>query len=238
LGLFLFGVFLAFFSMPLASSVASGVAIVVMLNALLLYLGGTRIYRLLWLPALYLVFMVPLPQELHTAIAFPLQQFASMVSTTILSGVFDVYAERSGDAGNVIQLVGHTLQVAEACSGMRSIMGLLALGVAFGYFWERPLWERIVLIVSTVPIAIIANICRVTGTGLMYHWGYERYAQGFYHEFTGWFVFLFAMTLFLLEAWVMAHLFVYDHHRPAVAGAAGADAGTVPDSGDCPVVKR
>jgi exosortase/archaeosortase family protein len=99
-------------------------------------------------------------------------------------------------------------------------MGLLALGVAFGYFWERPTWERIVLIVSTVPIAILANIFRVTGTGLMYHMGYQRFAQGFYHEFTGWFVFVFAMALFLLEAWLLSHLFVHDHasRRAAAEG--------------------
>ncbi|HUU43565.1 MAG TPA: exosortase/archaeosortase family protein, partial [Planctomycetota bacterium] len=217
LPLFLLGVLLAFFSMPLLSAVASGLSIVVILNALLLYLGGVRVYRLLWLPALYLFFMVPLPPGLHTMFANPLQQFASFVSAEILSGIFNVFVSRSG---NVIRLAGHQLQVAEACSGMRSIMGLTALGVAFAYFWERPLWERLFLVCSTVPIAILANICRVTGTGLMYHWGYERFAQGFYHEFTGWFVYIYAMVLFLLEAWVMTHLFVYDV-KPATAKTSG-----------------
>jgi len=218
--LFVLGVLLAFFSMPLASSVASGLAVVLILNALLLYLGGVKIYKLLWLPAMYLFFMVPLPQELHTWFANPLQQFASFVSAEILSGIFNVFVSRSG---NVIRLAGHQLQVAEACSGMRSIMGLMALGIAFAYFWERPLWERLFLIVSTVPIAIIANISRVTGTGLMYHWGYERFAKGFYHEFTGWFVFIFAMALFLLEAWVMTHLFVYETAPAAEATATGGE---------------
>jgi len=219
------GILMSYFAMPLASSVASGLAIVVILNGLLLYLGGWSIYKLLWLPALYLFFMVPLPQEVHTWFANPLQEFASFVSAEILGGIFNVFVARSG---NVIRLAGHQLQVAEACSGMRSIMGLLALGIAFAYFWERALWERLFLVVSTVPIAILANICRVTGTGLMYHWGYERFAQGFYHEFTGWFVFIFAMALFLLEAWVMTHLFVYEHPSDdAGKPAPGTEAGEV-----------
>jgi len=208
---FLFGVLLGFLAMPLASAVLAGIAIVVMANGLLLYLGGTRVYAALWLPALYLIFMVPLPQFLHNQIANPLQHFASWSAANILDGLLGIPTMREG---NVIRLAGHTLQVAEACSGMRSIMGLLALGVAFGYFWERPLWERLFLIVSTVPIAITANICRVTGTGVIYHLGYERFAQGFYHEFTGWFVFLFAMALFMSEAYVLSHLFVHERVIP------------------------
>jgi len=225
LGLFLAAVPVRFLAMPLASPVLSGVAIVLMINGLLLYLGGRTIYRKLWLPALYLVFMVPLPQGVHERMANPLQHFASWASAGILDGVLGVPTMREG---NVIKLAGHTMQVAEACSGMRSIMGLLALGVAFAYFWERPLWERVFLLVSAVPIAILANICRVTGTGLIYHWGYEAFAQGFYHEFTGWFVFLFAMVIFLLEASVISRLFVYDRGRPekAEAGAGERGAGT------------
>jgi len=210
LGLLLLALPVKFLAMPLASAVLAGVSFVLMVNGLLLYLGGWRIYKVLWLPALYLVFMVPLPQSVHEKIANPLQYFASWASAGILDGVLGVPTMREG---NVIKLAGHTLQVAEACSGMRSIMGLLALGVAFAYFWERPVWERLWLLASAVPIAILANICRVTGTGLIYHWGYEEFAQGFYHEFTGWFIFIFAMALFLMEASVMSRLFVYDHAR-------------------------
>lgn len=217
-GLVLFGmgVPLRFLAMPLASAVLSGIAIVVMLNGLLLYLGGRRVYKLLWLPALYLIFMVPLPQSLHNLIANPLQHFASWAAAGILDRLLGVPTLRTG---NIIKLAGHTLQVAEACSGMRSIMGLLALGIAFAYFWERPVWERAFLLLSTIPIAIIANITRVTGTGVIYHLGYERFAQGFYHEFTGWFVFIFAMALFLLEAYIMSCLFVYDRVPPKLAEA-------------------
>jgi exosortase len=221
LGLFLAGLPLWFMSRPLTSPVLAGLAIVLMVNGLVLYLGGTKLYRILWLPALYLIFMVPLPQPVYAAMANPLQRFASWSAAGILDGILGIPTLRDG---NVIKLAGHQLQVAEACSGMRSIMGLLALGVAFAYFWERSLWERLLLIVSTVPIAIIANICRVTGTGVMYNMGHEKFAQGFYHEFTGWFVFIFAMALFLLEAYLLSHLFVYDH-KPGTPAAPGAPDG-------------
>jgi exosortase len=207
LGLVLLALPVKFLAMTLLSPVLSGISLVLMVNGLLLYLGGWRIYKVLWLPAVYLIFMVPLPVNVHERIANPLQYFSSWASAGILDGFFGVPTIQEG---NVIKLAGRSLQVAEACSGMRSIMGLLALGVAFAYFWERPLWERLFLLASTVPIAILANICRVTGTGLIYYWGYEQFAQGFYHEFTGWFVFLFAMGLFLLEASLMSRLFVYD----------------------------
>ncbi len=222
LAIFLLGVPLRFLALPLNSAVIAGWAIVIMVNGLLLYLGGRRIYRLLWLPAVYLVFMVPLPQGLYDALANPLQHFASWAAANILDGLMGIPVIREG---NVIKLAGHSLQVAEACSGMRSIMGLLALGVAFGYFWERALWERIFLLASTIPIAIFANVCRVTGTGLIYHLGHERFAQGFYHEFTGWSVFIFAMALFLLEAWVMGKLFVYDRPSEAAPSSASGEGG-------------
>lgn len=218
LAIFLAGVLPRFLALPLNSVVLAGWAIVIMVNGLVLYLGGTRLYRMLWLPAAYLAFMVPLPQPIYNGIANPLQHFASWAASGVLDGLMGIPVIREG---NVIKLAGQTLQVAEACSGMRSIMGLLALGVAFGYFWERSLWERLFLLASTIPIAILANVCRVAGTGLMYHLGYAEFAQGFYHEFTGWFVFIFAMALFLLEAWVMSKLFIYDRSHAAPADASG-----------------
>jgi exosortase len=214
LALLLAAIPVRFLAMPLSSAVTAGIGVVVMINGLLLYVGGWKAYRLLWLPMLYLALMVPLPTSVHAAFANPLQTFASWASAGLLDGIFRVPTSRSG---NIIKLAGHTLQVAEACSGMRSIMGLLALAVAFAYFWERALWERIFLVASAVPIAVIANICRVTGTGLLYDAGYEKFAQGYYHEFTGWFIFLFAMALFLLETHVLSRLFIYERSRPDVA---------------------
>jgi exosortase len=222
LAIFLFGLLLRFFVPPLESAVLSGISIVIMTSGLLLYLGGWKVYRVLWLPALYLAFMVPLPEAVHAQFALPLQKFASGVSAFLLERVFNVPVLYSWGS-NVIELANHKLQVAEACSGMRSILGLLALGVAFAYFWERPLWMRIWLIVSTVPIAIVANICRVTVTGILYDREYVTLAQGFYHEFTGWFVFIFAMTLLMLEAWLLSRLFHYTQTDAKSTGEPAAE---------------
>ncbi len=225
LPVFLIGLPLVFLALPLSSAVLAGIAVVIIANGLALYLGGRRVYRALWLPVIYLIFMVPLPQGLYDSLANPLQRFASTMSANILDGIMGIPVTREG---NVINVPGptavHPLQVAEACSGMRSIMGLLALGVAFAWFWERALWERIFLIVSTVPIAILANICRVTATGYMYHIGRERLAQGLYHELTGWFVFLFAMVLFLIEVWVLDKIFVHETPSAGATSAAGGRA--------------
>jgi len=234
LPILLMGMAMWFVGTGTKSVVGGGLAIVVMVSALVLYLGGWSIYRVLWLPTAYLLFMVPLPGVIYDKVALPLQQFASYASSLILKGVFSVPLIRNG---NVLQLFGHTLQVEEACSGIRSIMGLLALSVAFSYFWERPLWERLLLIASSVPIALVANISRVVVTALLYHGGYAKFAQGFYHEFTGWFVFIFAMGLFLLEAYLLSKLFVYDHPSDEKKSGPSAEAGKVePDDPETPEV--
>jgi exosortase len=99
--------------------------------------------------------------------------------------------------GNVIVLSETTLEVAEACSGIRSLQALMALGTVYGYFTQSAAWKRWALLVLSVPIAIVANALRVSGTGFLAHfWGIEL-AQGFYHTFAGWLVFLVAFALLL-----------------------------------------
>lgn len=205
LGILLFGMMLKYVSMPLASVVLAGIAMVVMVNGLLMYVGGLQVYRALWVPSLYLFFMLPLPAFLHTRIAFPLQMFASKVSAAILQYLFGVSLVLRG---NVLVLASQELSVAEACSGMRSILGLLALGVAFAYLSNRHLWERVLLVVITVPIAICVNVIRIVVTALLHEWGYSNLAEGVYHTLTGWFVFMFALVMFLGVNWVLDRLWV------------------------------
>jgi exosortase D (VPLPA-CTERM-specific) len=100
--------------------------------------------------------------------------------------------------GNVIDLDFMVLQVAEACSGLRFIIPLFALGVLFSYFLQKVLWKRLVLILATIPISIVANVFRIAGTGFIaLYWG-EEAAQGFFHSFSGWLVFLVCLGLFAL----------------------------------------
>jgi exosortase len=97
--------------------------------------------------------------------------------------------------GNVIVLANTTLEVAEACSGIRSLISLLTLGIVYGYFSDSRTWVRVVIAASTIPIAIVANGLRVAGTGVLAHHSGPETALGFFHTFSGWLVFLAAFGI-------------------------------------------
>ncbi len=133
-----------------------------------------------------LLLAIPLPTILYNQITFPLQIVASKLASTLLplAGV-PVLRE-----GNVIQLPTMQLEVAEACSGIRSLMSLFTVAVIYGYLLERSNWRRVVLALSSIPIAVAANGARIFGTGLcVQYWDPDK-AMGFFHEFSGWLMFL------------------------------------------------
>ena len=179
------------------------VSLLVVLSGLVLYLFGREHLRMLAFPILYLLFMVPLPAIVFNAIAFPLQLFAARTATVVLQFLeIPVFRE-----GNLITLANIALEVAEACSGIRSLITLLALAVTFAYFTQRRPWRRIVLVLSTIPIAIAANVSRVAGTGILAHYFGSKVAQGFFHEFSGWLIFLVAAVLLAAEGFLLSRLF-------------------------------
>jgi len=96
--------------------------------------------------------------------------------------------------GNVMLLANTSLEVAEACSGIRSLISLLALSVVFAYISQKITWKRVLLVLSTFPIAIIANAARVSGTGVLAHYYGDSVAQGFFHGFSGWILFVVAFV--------------------------------------------
>lgn len=166
-------------------------SLVVTLAGMTLFFFGKRLFRLMLLPLGYLFFMIPLPYLVYDWIAFPLKLFVTKASIAVLqlSGVV-VMRE-----GNVILLPATTLEVADACSGIRSLISLLALAVAYSFFLRLSTLKRCLLILSAIPIAICANALRVIGTGfLAQYWG-ARAAEGFFHEFAGMAVFVVAITL-------------------------------------------
>jgi exosortase len=166
-------------------------SLVVVLTGVMLFLFGTTLFRLLALPLLYLLFMVPIPYIVYDAVAFPLKLFVTKVSVATLkiSGI-TVLRE-----GNIIMFPATTLEVADACSGIRSLISLLALAVALAFFLRIVPWKRWLLICAAVPIAIITNATRVIVTGfLAQYWGAQA-AEGFFHEFAGLAVFGVAMVL-------------------------------------------
>ena len=169
------------------------VSLIVVLAGLVLLVMGRDALTALSLPIAFLLFMVPLPAIVVNAIAFPLQGFAAQAATYCLLAL-DIPVLREG---NVIALARTSLEVAEACSGIRSLMSLLALGTVYAYFAERVMWKRWAIVAASVPVAIVANALRVAGTGVLaHHFGVEA-AQGFYHDFSGWLVFATAFAMLL-----------------------------------------
>jgi len=141
-----------------------------------------------------LLLAVPLPTILFNQITFPLQILASTVASQLLQ-LAQVPVLREG---NIINLPAMPLEVAEACSGIRSLMSLFTIAVIYGYFLERATWRRVVLALSALPIAVTANVARIFGTGLfVQYWDPEK-ALGFFHEFQGWVVFLVSLSCLYL----------------------------------------
>jgi len=172
-----------------------GVSLIGLLIGIVILLGGKKLFRATAFPILYLWLMIPLPGAVHSFVAGPLQGLASYCSATILEMLgIPVFRE-----GNVFRLAGISLEVAEACSGLRSLVGLLSMGILLGYLTTERLWERVFLAVSTVPIAVAANILRVAGTGIVYEYVGAKYGQGFYHGFSAWLIFVFALAVLLHE---------------------------------------
>ena len=166
-------------------------SLVLLLMGGTLWLWGRPVFRIAAFPLLFLFFMVPLPYLIYDSIAFPLKLFAARVATESLFYVgVPVFRE-----GNIIHLASQTLEVADACSGIRSLLSLISLGVVYAYFTEAQVWKRVVIVASTVPIAIAANAFRVTGTGILTHYVSPEAAEGFFHTFSGWLVFVVAFVL-------------------------------------------
>lgn len=167
------------------------------LMGLVLLLLGVQVFRILLFPMAFLLLMVPLPKTLVNVVAFPLQLIAAhwAVWSLQLVGV-PVLLE-----GNIIHLPNGRLFVAEACSGLRSLMALLTLGVVFAHFFRRGnLFQQIILVASTIPIAIVVNAMRVALTGFLAHAYGQDAAGGFIHEFQGMITFTVAFVLLLGEA--------------------------------------
>ncbi|MGB6974732.1 MAG: exosortase [Terracidiphilus sp.] len=174
----------------------SRISIIFVLAGLALAFGGPQLLRELRFAILVLLLAIPIPAILFSQITLPLQNLASRLAGVLLP-LFGVPVLREG---NVIELPSMTLEVAEACSGIRSLMSLLTVSVFYGYFLEQVTWKRVVLALSSVPIAIAANALRILGTGLcVQYWNPDK-AVGFFHEFSGWVMFLVSLAcLFLLH---------------------------------------
>jgi len=215
------------------------VSFVLALMGIVLLLLGRQVFRILAFPLFFLFLMVPLPQSLVNVVAFPLQLTAADWAVDLLYQL-RIPALREG---NIIHLPNTTLFVAEACSGLRSLMALITLGVVFAYFFRKSWGERILIVLSAIPIAIIVNALRVTLTGILtYRFG-EKAAEGAIHEFQGLITFSAAFMLLLTEAWLLTKLWPErwrpkparrSTRRPAPAAGAALPSPPRPPQADAP----
>ncbi len=165
-------------------------AFIISLVGVLLLLGGFRRLRILAFPLLLLCFMVPIPAIIYGQITFPMQLFASQVASATLS-MLGIPVLREG---NILELASQRLNVVEACSGIRSLLSLSFLSLVYAYFFDKKVWMRPVLLIATLPIAIIANASRVTMTGLVSEYDAEM-ARGIFHYASGWVIFMVALVI-------------------------------------------
>jgi exosortase len=192
------------------------ISIVGTLVGVILFLFGWARLRVLAFPIAFLLLMIPIPSIIFNQIAFPLQIFASRVGESALE-LSNIPVLREG---NVLILANTTLEVAEACSGIRSLVSLITLAIVFGYFSDPRPWVRTLIAVSAVPIAVVTNGARVAGTGIAAsHYGAAA-AEGFIHEFAGWLVFVAAFALLALLQQTIARILPPQSPAPAVEAAA------------------
>jgi len=170
------------------------VSMIGVLVGTILFVLGWQHLRVLTLPVAFLFLMIPIPAIIFNQIAFPLQLLASRFGETVLSALsIPVLRE-----GNVITLASTQLEVAEACSGIRSLISLLTLGIVYGYFVSPSVAVRTVLALATIPVAILANGMRVAGTGIAANYYGPAAAEGFFHTFSGWLVFVVSFAMLFL----------------------------------------
>jgi exosortase len=168
-------------------------SLIILLLGIVLFLLGWEYLRKLFLPLAYLIFMIPLPAIIWNKISFPMQLFSSFLTEKVISLLgIPIFRE-----GNILQLAETTLEVVAACSGLRSLVTMFALGGALAILSTLSVNKKRILFLSAVPIAIFANITRLTGTAILAsHYGSDV-AQGFLHEFSGIAVFLLGLGLLM-----------------------------------------
>jgi len=169
----------------------SRVSLLLLLAGLIILFRGWTFFRAVLFPWAFLILMIPIPSLILQQITFPLQLQAARLAT----GLLELVGVPVLRQGNVIVLASMPLDVAEACSGIRSLLTLVTLAIIYGYLMETRTWARVVLAISAVPIAVAANSFRIFGTGLLVQYWDPDKALGFFHTFSGWLIFVVALVM-------------------------------------------
>ncbi|MBN2010276.1 exosortase/archaeosortase family protein [candidate division KSB1 bacterium] len=161
-------------------------SLIIVIIGILIYFYGLELFKTIWFPLLFLFFMVPLPYVIYYAITFPMQLLSTKLSAAVLQFTgFSILRQ-----GNIIHLPNYSLEVVEACSGLRSLMTLTALGAALAYLTQKNIFTGVGLFLLSIPIAIIANVIRIIITAIGAYLISPKFADGFLHEASGLVVFM------------------------------------------------
>lgn len=209
---------------PLHNNWISQLAMPLLLFGLVLYLAGPRVAWICFVPIFYLTLAMPLPGGLYNKIAYPMQEMAANMSG-VLMRMFGAQVTVTASHMDIISITGvkQPLTVAEACSGVRSLMAFIALGVALAYAEERPFWQRMVMILAGIPITVICNILRVTITSTMFLINKPELGKEFMHTATGMVLLIPALLLLFGLGKLMQSFYVEedeeeDDHEQDTAG--------------------
>lgn len=204
------------------------ITMVLLATALVLYLAGWHVLKYLWLPILFLIFAMPISQSIYNSTALTLQNVAATWSARALQ-LFAVPVDHSGSTLWVTTMAGNVvpLRVEEACSGVRLLMAFVALSVAMAYMADRPIWQRVTLVLMGIPVAIACNVLRVVITCMMFIIGKEQFGKDFMHTFTGMVMLIPAVAILWLAGLIMQKLFIEEEIEDDQedAGAQPAQAG-------------
>ena len=228
-------------------------SLVLMLAGVAVYFWGFRILQLAFVPLLLLALAIPIPAIIFNKIAFPLQLFASRCAVWAMRQ-FDIPVLREGNVIELMPLNSTTtkkLEVVEACSGIRSLMTLVTLAVVFAYFtspkndrrdggggpsarWfptSYGFWRAFIIVLAAVPIAIVTNALRVSGTGVLARYYGTQVADGFFHSFSGWVVYILAFLLLFAVGWLLDRIAWGDGRRRRGAQTEGQQTAKAEDTG-------
>ena len=235
--LVLLGLFVLWVGVAGAELYAQRMSLVVTICGLILFCYGPALLRIAWIALAFLVLAIPIPAIIFNQIAFPLQLFASRCAVWGMR-LFEVPVLRQGNVIEIVPLNSaqtKKLEVVEACSGIRSLMTLITLAVVVAYVsyyrtssqhnasngsehrWSRvrAMWKPALIISAAIPIAILTNAFRVSGTGLLAHYYGTQVADGFFHYFSGWLVYLVALLLLFAFTWCLDRVALIDSRTRA-----------------------
>lgn len=165
--------------------------------------GGTAMLKALAFPLTFLLAMFPFPNFITTMMTLKLKLLSSRLGVAMLQ----LYGLSAYREGNVIDLGFTKLQVVDACSGLRYFIPLIVLSILLSYYFRAAFWKKALLVLSSIPIAIVTNGLRIASVGILYQFWGPVAAEGFFHDFSGWFIFMSSLGLLLLEMWALKKIF-------------------------------